>query len=159
MSAWWKGNDRRKTIGWRIRTLDRPLPPTDRHSSMAPLPPRTNPKLPLTEQERKSFRRAKVRLSDVAALSVAELVDRTGLTKSRAEELRGLAEFQTVPSLGPRFAANLIGMGYSSLAQLSTSQGASLRKALRVPDGPLCGRPILACSLCCQDWRLFAPVA
>lgn len=53
----------------------------------------------------------------------------------RARELRGLAEFQSIPSIGPRFAEDLLFLGYASLAELRGAGGAELLDAYERAKG------------------------
>ena len=89
----------------------------------------TSPKLPLTAAERQRLRRIKLRLADIAAVDAADLAARTGWTRERARDLRALAEFQAIRSVGPRFAADLVAMGYYRLDELRDRDGAALLDA------------------------------
>ncbi len=48
------------------------------------------------------------------------------VTIERAKEIYALAEFQTVPSVGIKFAEDLVFLGYYSLHQLKNKDGAKL---------------------------------
>lgn len=84
------------------------------------------PKLNLSEDERKSLRRNKIRISQITEMSqeALERILQTG--KHRARELKALADFQSIPSIGPEFARDLISLGYYSLEQLKEKNGAEL---------------------------------
>lgn len=47
-------------------------------------------------------------------------------TSERAKEIHALAEFQTVPSIGIKFAEDLVFLGYYSLNELKQKDGAKL---------------------------------
>ncbi len=62
-------------------------------------------------------------LQDYAPDEIATLLE---ASPQRARELSALAEFQSIPSVGPKFARDLIDMGYYSLKQLKDKNGAEL---------------------------------
>ncbi|SET18596.1 Pathogenicity locus [Oceanobacillus limi] len=68
----------------------------------------SNPKLPLTEVEKTKLRIAKVRLQEIKLLSLEELVHLLDISPERARLLKGLAEFQGVPSIGYQLAEKLV---------------------------------------------------
>ena len=82
--------------------------------------------LSITPGERKKLRIAKVRVKDIHQRSITELIDILQVPKVRAMELSALSEFQSLPSIGIRFAHDLISMGYYSLKQLKAKSGAKL---------------------------------
>ncbi|MEO0472882.1 MAG: helix-hairpin-helix domain-containing protein [Bacteroidota bacterium] len=82
--------------------------------------------LPLTSDERTALRRQKVRIRALAEHSVSQLSDILSVSPERARYLRALAEFQQIPSIGIRFAEDLIFLGYYSLAELQDKDGAHL---------------------------------
>lgn len=85
-----------------------------------------SPKLELDDQERTELRRNKIRLSDIHLKSVNDLCENLGVSEVRAKELKALSEFQSVPSIGPAFAKDLILLGYYELDELKAKDGASL---------------------------------
>jgi len=82
--------------------------------------------LDVTPGEMRKLRALKIRKKELHHHSVAELQEWMGISKSRARELYALSEFQSVPSLGIRFAHDLISMGYYSLRDLKGKDGARL---------------------------------
>lgn len=84
------------------------------------------PKLPLTPEERQILRRHKIRLSEMAALPADELAHLLGCTEERAQRLAALAQFQTVPSIGPDLANDVADLGYLTLAELKGKNPADL---------------------------------
>ncbi|CAM4377122.1 hypothetical protein FHS16_002954 [Paenibacillus endophyticus] len=92
----------------------------------------STPKLPLTDDERKHLRHAKVKLIDLKNCSVHELCLIMHVPQERAALLRALALFQNVPSIGPSLAQNLYELGFHSLEQIKSSgeSGAQLVERL-----------------------------
>ncbi|HQQ95823.1 MAG TPA: helix-hairpin-helix domain-containing protein [Cyclobacteriaceae bacterium] len=86
-------------------------------------------RIELTSDEKRLFRKNGVRLNAVHLLGVATIREMINCTKQRARELFAFSEFQSVPSVGPRFAEDLIGMDFYSLAELRGKDGARLTDA------------------------------
>ncbi|WP_376771838.1 helix-hairpin-helix domain-containing protein [Paenibacillus rhizosphaerae] len=84
----------------------------------------TPPKLPLTPEERAHLKSFKAKLNDIAALDAAQLSQMLEITRERAHMLKGLAMFQSVPSIGPKVAARVVDMGYYSLDEIKDLDGA-----------------------------------
>jgi hypothetical protein len=82
--------------------------------------------LPLTATEKEFLRTNKVKIADVISYAADELAVVIGSTLTRAKEIRALAEFQTVPSIGVKFAEDLVFLGYYSLNELKNKDGARL---------------------------------
>jgi hypothetical protein len=87
---------------------------------------KSNPKLNLSPEERKKLRKAKIKISEILDLAPDELEVILKVNSERVKTLVSLAEFQTVPSVGIKFAEDLIFMGYYSLAELKEKDGAKL---------------------------------
>jgi AraC-like DNA-binding protein len=58
-------------------------------------------------------------LNKIAICTVAEIESALSTSRIRAMEIMALAEFQSVPSIGERFAHDLISLGYYSLRELN----------------------------------------
>ncbi|WP_075350351.1 helix-hairpin-helix domain-containing protein [Algoriphagus marinus] len=84
------------------------------------------PKLNLTPEERKNLRKAKIKISELLDYAPDELELILEASSDRVKTIFALAEFQTVPSIGIKFAEDLIFMGYYSLAELKEKDGAKL---------------------------------
>lgn len=84
------------------------------------------PKLPLTADERSAMRRHNLRIADIGSQEPSQLATCLGITAERASELVALAVFQSIPSIGPKLASDLILLGYRSLAQLRDKDGSAL---------------------------------
>src|SRR5690348_1877823 len=86
--------------------------------------PRNN--LEPTPVERKRLRALKVKARELHRYAVPELQELLQVSKIRAMELIALSEFQSIPSIGIRFAHDLISMGYYGLKQLKGKDPARL---------------------------------
>ena len=75
-------------------------------------------KLELTPLEKRILRSKKIPINKIADCSIAQLQSALSSSKIRAMEIKALAEFQLVPSVGPRFAHDLISLGFYSLDDL-----------------------------------------
>jgi hypothetical protein len=87
---------------------------------------KTIPKLPLTDVEKQNLKRSRVKISEILNNSADELEVILNASPKRAREICALAEFQTVPSIGIKFAEDLVFMGYYSLNELRDKNGATL---------------------------------
>ena len=87
---------------------------------------KTNIKLPLTDIEKANLRKNKIKIASILDFATDELEVLLNATTERAKEIYALAEFQTVPSVGIKFAEDLVFLGYHSLNELKTKDGAKL---------------------------------
>ena len=97
-----------------------------------------NPKmnhLDITVGERKKLRAANIRIKEIHWLTVSDLQSVLQVSKIRAMELFALSEFQSLPSIGIRFAHDLISMGYYSLKQLKGKDGSKLTDQFEIQTG------------------------
>jgi hypothetical protein len=85
-----------------------------------------NIKLPLKATEKASLRKHKIKIANILDFAADELEVLLNATTERAKEIYALAEFQTVPSVGIKFAQDLIFLGYYSLKELKEKDGAEL---------------------------------
>lgn len=85
-----------------------------------------NIKLPLTELEKANLRKNKVKTANILDFATDELEVLLNSSTERAKEIYALAEFQTVPSIGLKFAEDLMFLGYYSLNELKSKNGAEL---------------------------------
>lgn len=85
-----------------------------------------NIKLPLTDTEKASLRRHKIKYANILDFAADELEVLLNASTVRAKEIYALAEFQTVPSVGIKFAQDLVFLGYYSLKELEERDGAKL---------------------------------
>ncbi len=87
---------------------------------------KTNIKLPLTDGEKAILRKNKIKIANVLDFAIDELEVLLHVSPERAKEIYALAEFQTVPSVGVKFAQDLVFLGYFSLNELKQKDGAKL---------------------------------
>lgn len=85
-----------------------------------------NIKLPLTDIEKANLRQNKIKIANILDFATDELEVLLNATTERAKEIYALAEFQTVPSVGIKFAEDLVFLGYYSLKELKHKDGAKL---------------------------------
>lgn len=93
------------------------------------------PKLNLTTIERDKLRKAKIKISEILDQPADELEMILEASSVRVKELRALAEFQQVPSIGIKFAEDLIFLEYYSLAELVDKDGVKLTDDYELKKG------------------------
>lgn len=86
----------------------------------------SSPKLPLTPEEKLKLKACKVKLKEISRMDISHLTNCLQISIERAKYLRGLAEFQTIPSIGPKVAQRVVGLGYYSLEEIKNEDGAEL---------------------------------
>ena len=87
---------------------------------------KTNIKLPLTDIEKANLRKNKIKIANILDFATDELEMLLNTTTERAKEIYALAVFQTVPSVGIKFAEDLVFLGYYTLNELKYKDGAKL---------------------------------
>ena len=102
---------------------------------LQPMKTKTSIKLPLTNVEKERLKQNKLKISNITDFAVDEMEVLLNTSFERARELRALAEFQTVPSVGIRFAEDLVFMGYYALDELKDKDGAALTDAYEQKKG------------------------
>ncbi|MFK8055221.1 MAG: helix-hairpin-helix domain-containing protein [Saprospiraceae bacterium] len=93
------------------------------------------PKLPLTNDERSLLRKHKVKVAEVNELATSELAEMLYTSQLRAQKLRAHATFQAIPSIGPKFAEDLILIGKYDLESLTGTTGAELLNTFERHNG------------------------
>jgi len=68
-------------------------------------------------------------------LAIDEIEAVLEVPTNRAKEISALGEFQQVPSIGIRFAEDLVFLGYYSLDELKNQDGAKLIEAYELKKG------------------------
>lgn len=96
---------------------------------------KTNIKLPLTDIEKANLRKHKIKIANILDFATDELEVLLNATSERAKEIYALAEFQTVPSVGIKFAEDLVFLGYYSLKELKQKDGAKLTDEYELKKG------------------------
>ncbi|HEX6922800.1 MAG TPA: helix-hairpin-helix domain-containing protein [Bacillales bacterium] len=92
-------------------------------------------KLPLTDGERKNLRRYKLKIAEIPEVPPEKLASILNGSLKRAKTLIALAEFQSVPSIGPKMAESLLDLGYFSLNELKGQDGGELADKLEILYG------------------------
>jgi hypothetical protein len=87
---------------------------------------KSNIKLPITDSEKASLKKHKIKIANILDFATDELEFLLNASTERAKEIHALAEFQTVPSVGIKFAEDLVFLGYYSLKELKEKDGAEL---------------------------------
>jgi hypothetical protein len=96
---------------------------------------KTNIKLPLTDFEKANLRKSKIKIANILDFATDELEVLLNASTERVKEIHALAEFQTVPSLGIKFAQDLVFLGYYSLNELKQKDGAQLTDEYELKKG------------------------
>ena len=92
-------------------------------------------KLPLTQVEKQLLKHNKIKLSDITDYAVDELEVILGVSFERAREIYAFVEFQSIPSVGIRFAEDLVSLGYFSIDELKGKDGALLTNEFELLKG------------------------
>jgi AraC-like DNA-binding protein len=82
--------------------------------------------LEISLSEKKKLRANKIKLSEIHHHSVKHLQAILGVSKIRAMELRAFSEFPIIPSIGMRFALDLMSLGLYSIQDLKGKDPAKL---------------------------------
>ncbi|GAA0603838.1 hypothetical protein GCM10009001_21140 [Virgibacillus siamensis] len=87
----------------------------------------SNPTLPLTLDEKERLRKAKIKISEIHSQSTEQLAEILNASYERTKEMKGLAEFQLVPSIGHKLAEKLVyQLQIFSLEAIKDKHGAEL---------------------------------
>jgi hypothetical protein len=81
------------------------------------------------------LRKNKIKIANVLDFATDELEVLLNASPERAKEIHALAEFQTVPSVGIKFAEDLVLLGYYSLHELKNKDGAKLTDEYELKKG------------------------
>ncbi len=87
---------------------------------------KTNIQLDLSDSERKNLRKNKVKKTDILDFASDELEELMNVSGARAKEIYALADYQQIPSIGIKFAKDLLYLGYHSVEELKGKNGAKL---------------------------------
>jgi hypothetical protein len=91
--------------------------------------------IPLNETEKSCLRKKKIRQAEVAHFTEEELVFLLEINKQRAKEIHALCAFQKLPSIGIRFAEDLVFMNIYSLEELRGKNPVELLHAYECKKG------------------------
>ncbi|HEY1872018.1 MAG TPA: helix-hairpin-helix domain-containing protein [Chitinophagaceae bacterium] len=83
-------------------------------------------RLALTASEKKLLRFRDIKINEIVDFPIDKLRSALNSSKIRAMEIKALAEFQSIPSIGIKFAHDLITLGYYSLDELKTKNPVKL---------------------------------
>jgi hypothetical protein len=83
-------------------------------------------KLDLNIAEKARLKDADVKLSQVSNYAIDELSALLDVSEHRAKAINAHVNFQSLSSIGPKFAQDLVDMGYYNLVQLKNKDGAEL---------------------------------
>ncbi|WP_036822286.1 helix-hairpin-helix domain-containing protein [Pontibacillus yanchengensis] len=87
----------------------------------------SNIKLPLSQEEKSILRKTNLKMSDIHTFNTEEIADLLDIPVRKAETLKGLADFQTVPSIGYKLAENLVVvLNIFGLSEIKDKDGAKL---------------------------------
>ncbi|SFL45539.1 Pathogenicity locus [Gracilibacillus orientalis] len=96
----------------------------------------SNTKLPLTDVERLKLRRAKVKISEIHSFNKEQIAQMLNISVEKAKNLKGLAAFQKVPSVGYKLAERLVyQLNIISLSEIKDKDGAELFEQLEQKQG------------------------
>jgi hypothetical protein len=87
---------------------------------------KTNINLDLSGNERKNLKSHKIKKHEILNYASDELAAILDVPESRAKEIRALADFQRIPSVGIKFAKDLVFLGYYTVKELKGKRGAEL---------------------------------
>jgi hypothetical protein len=82
--------------------------------------------LELTPEEKLLLKQKGITQKVSMGYAIDEIIHAVNANPQRAKVLQALYEFQQIPSVGTRFAHDLIFMGYYSIAELKNKQGYEL---------------------------------
>lgn len=92
-------------------------------------------RLMLTNQEKQQLRRNNVHISDLPNYALDELEVLMEITYERAREIGALIEFQSIKTIGIKFAEDLISLGYYSINELKGKNPAKLTEEFELLKG------------------------
>lgn len=83
--------------------------------------------LPLTDMEKRKLRKAKVKISELHTFDQEQIAQILDLPVETAKKLKGLADFQSVPSIGYKLAEKLVyQLNLFSLSEMKEKDPAKL---------------------------------
>ncbi|MDR3694432.1 helix-hairpin-helix domain-containing protein [Mucilaginibacter sp.] len=91
--------------------------------------------LDLTPSEKQQLKQKRVKINRLAEYAPDEISALLNTGKQRASEVAALIAFQSIPSVGPKFAHDLISLGYYSIDDLLDKDGPTLLNELERKQG------------------------
>lgn len=92
-------------------------------------------KLELSVAEKQSLKQHKLKISQLQDYAPDEIGALLNIDEKRAKQIHALIDFQSIPSIGPKFAMDLISMGYFSVGDLIEKNGHELFDELERKQG------------------------
>jgi len=92
-------------------------------------------KLNLSEAEKQNLKQNKIKVSQLRDLAPDEIGKLVCADTQRANEIYALIDFQSIPSVGPKFAYDLISLGYFGIDDLLEKNGHDLFNELELKQG------------------------
>jgi len=92
-------------------------------------------KYDLSVQEKIRLKQSGIKISGLAGFAPDEISALLNIDEQRANELFGLITFQGIPSIGPKFAQDLVSLGYYTMDDLLDKDGPTLFNALERKQG------------------------
>ena len=89
----------------------------------------------LTVSEKAALRKARMRIAGLQHIAAPEIAELLGCSIQRAQQLHAFATFTAIPSIGIKFAEDLMSIGYYSLAALAHKTGPQLIHELELKTG------------------------
>jgi len=92
-------------------------------------------KLDLSTTEKQQLKKNGLTISRLNEFAADEISVLLNTNKQRAKEISAFITFQTIPSIGPKFAHDLISLGYYSIDDLLDKDAATLFDELELKQG------------------------
>src|SRR5579872_4997451 len=89
----------------------------------------------LSAAEKRRLQQKKIKVNALSEYAADEVSVLLGTTKQRAREVLAQIAFQSIPSIGPKFAGDLIALGYYRIDDLLEKDGAMLLDELELKQG------------------------
>ncbi len=92
-------------------------------------------KIDLSVDERHQLQQKGIKINTLDEYAVDEISALMQVSSGRAGEISALIAFQSIPSIGPKFARDLISLGYYTIDDLLDKDGAALLNELELKQG------------------------
>jgi hypothetical protein len=92
-------------------------------------------KLDLSPEEKQSLRKNGLKIKRLAEFAPDEISILLNTTHRRAMEIAALIAFQSIPSIGPKFANDLVSVGIYTIDDLVGKDGSTLFNELELKQG------------------------
>lgn len=92
-------------------------------------------KLDLSAEEKRELKQSRIKISDLKNYASDEIGVILNTDKQRADEIFALIAFQSIPSVGPKFARDLVSIGIYTIDDLLGKDGPALFNELERKQG------------------------